>query len=258
MDVDKFAEDLGDGEEEAEAPTPRERYHPEDVATDEDLAAEKVPSTGDASWEAHAAPFLELFKSGPQTMQVIKMHGTRLGVLTKFAEEIVFWLENRGRIESFKRWDGKKTWKLAGTAEPPGKPLPMKEARVAKTPPEWLPTADAAKLLDVASSYLHKLARDGKLKSRQLGDGARAPREFLRSSLIAYQPNFMEPGEEAAPPPKAAKPKKEKPVPREKRAAAAPASSGDLQAQLRWVLDGYELGRFTADQALEQVAELVG
>lgn len=39
-------------------------------------------------------------------------------------------------------------------------------------------------------------------------------------------------------------------------AAAAPAS--DLEAQLRWVVDGHRLGRFSAEQAIDQVVELLG
>lgn len=260
MNVDKLVEDIDDGEE-AEAPTPREKYHPEDIASDEDLAAEKVPATGDASWEDHAAPFMELFKSGPQTMQAIKLYGTRLGVLTKFAEEIVFWLENRGRIEPFKRWDGKKTWKLPGSAEPAGKPLPMKEQRVAKQPKEWISTDDAMKMLDLGRSRVMVLAREGKLKARKIensGVKGRPPWEFLRSSVLEHQLNFLEPGET---PPRTPK-KVVALVPRKPATPAMPRRpapiSGDLAAQLRWVVDGHRLGRFSADQVVEQLAELIG
>lgn len=83
---------------------------------------------------------------------------------------------------------------------PPGpaqsKPA-TKELPVAKKQ-EWMSAEDAAKLLGSKPAQLSVLAADGKIESRkaETDKPGRKPVQYLRSSLIAYQPNFLD-----APPP---------------------------------------------------------
>jgi hypothetical protein len=138
---------------------------------------------------------------------------------------------------------------------------------MARTKEEWISTADAAAFLGCSPSNVLLMAKAGKIKWRKPGNGPRAPLQILRSSLAKHQSDFIStPAPELAEakdtsrkPPKAAKPKKEKRAPartlEEVAERHAPASS--LGAQVRWVIEGVRIQRFTPEQALSEIADVL-
>jgi hypothetical protein len=259
-------------DDDTDTPARRESYDPTDIASDEEAASAKVPPGDDVeAWTKASAPFLELIEQAPQHMKAIKMRAARLRLSTKLAEECVWWLESRGAITKFKRWDGTPCWKLPGAQQPDDERKKQEPERAAKAPTkprsvamakgEWVSTAEAMKLTKMGKSTLCRLGATGLIKSRKAGDGLRAPREFLRSSLMTYQPDFLSSPESDTPPRKqraATKPKKERAVPREAKPNGKPAPTSERSVLAQWVAQGYKLGRITAEEALAQLVELVG
>ncbi len=86
-------------------------FDPNDIATDNDLAADTVPDSKDPIWEEWSAPLIALLKHMPQSMMDLKKTAGRRGSRL-LVEECVYWLESRGHIISYWCSDGKKMWCL--------------------------------------------------------------------------------------------------------------------------------------------------
>jgi hypothetical protein len=113
---------------------------------------------------------------------------------------------------------------------------------------EWISTTEAAEMLGCTTPNVTYLARKGRIKSRRAHP--LAAYEILRSSVVAYRPDFMSSEKKESP---AKKPRAVKHVPEAEADAALPSTVDTI----RWVLEGRELGRFTPEQALDQIADLV-
>jgi hypothetical protein len=262
-DMSLDALDIDDEAAESE-PEPRERYHVDDIASDHELAVEErqVPrSDDDDAWEHLCAPIVAFMSGGPTSLRVIKRWAElqKPRMRTKLAEECVFWLENRGRVVAFKQWDGSKAYRLTGAAasqalEEDNKP---KENTVAK---DWISTADVMKLLGCKQERASYLAVSGKIVSRKNGEGRSAPREYDRTSVIAYRDHekkkgdiLDEPKKKPAKAPPRREPKAIAAKVARKPAAPISAGSGGLAEDLRMLLRCVDRGWLSQDEAFAKL-----
>lgn len=283
MNEDQLLDQIDRGEignvellESGDAPEP-----PEEVERERKPRAKATPAPTAAPPpvteidEEHCAYLLEVVKLEPRHLGTLKIFGTRKNIRGDVVEAVVAHLVRQKRLEPFRHWKKGKCYRLPGTAADataekhgvataaPIPPPKKKEPHVAKAPQEWIPASEAATMLDISRTFANRLAATGKLKGRKVGDGERAPWEVLRSSVIAYAPDFMSDGATPSPPSKEKAVRKvRKPKAIDQVAAKHAKSNGaiaaDVEAQVRWVVDGYKLGRFEPAQALEQIVELLG
>lgn len=244
---------------------------------------------------------LAILKERPTAWLTLRIQLARKLGNEQVVKDVLAWLEQRGKIEPFQNFKNQPAYRMA-TGAPKAKPAPKPAvAAAASRPPsppraaaapaavaasepaprrppplarsarmaqqEWISTADAAKLLGGKSTgYVAKLAQTGKIKAKKDDKhegGGRVPWVYLRSSVLAYQPNLL--GGET-PPPKATK-SKAKPVARKaakktiadvakKHANGTGHANGELEP-VRWVIKGYQIGRLTKEQAAEQLVDVL-
>ena len=130
-----------------------------------------------------------------------------------------------------------------------------------KAAAEWISLEDARKLLGYGLSYVRNIASKGKIESRRGDDGAL---ELSRASCIAYRDAPVERKAKPAAPAAKRKARERKTIEKivkkhtvRKPHIEAAAEAGDWQRSVRWLIDGYRLKQFSADEAMERIAQLV-
>lgn len=135
---------------------------------------------------------------------------------------------------------------------------------------EWISSAEAAQLVGCSVSNVLELAKKDKFETRRVGEGSRAPLEFLRSSVVAYRDAKRKeasardllpatPTKRKAPAPKKSKalvPAAESQLARALEATLVqpqPAALADVRALVRFVDKGW----FSKDDAWAKLRELV-
>lgn len=197
-------------------PAPQHRvYDPNDVADAGEIRrGEKLRADNVDAWETRCAGLVELLRGGPKTKSHIatwahraKVDGERMGM--KLAEECLYWLEARGRVEPFKNFRGEKSYRLTGGVETSALPACL----CARTAPDvnygcpehggtrptitteeeiapmmdndTLNTAEAAALLGIKQSGVVNAVNKGRLKAKRGGRGV--PLQLKRVDVIAYR-----------------------------------------------------------------------
>lgn len=231
------------------------------LAREVDPRSRKPPA--DDSY-AEARRVLDFIALKPVANITVKLHASRFIKDQKRVDRILRDLEADGAIESFKRWDGKKTYRVPGAADPPPPP-PSPTTKETTTMPKpaavWISVEDAMELLGYGRSYVRNIARKGKIESRQTEDGEL---ELSHASCVAYRDAPVERKAKPAAPAAKRKPRPPKTIEKvakkhtvRKPHIEAAAEAGDWQRSIRWLIDGYRLKQFTADEAIERIAQLV-
>lgn len=232
------------------------------------------PPVEDETWEVYADQVLGQL---PAKFVALKdwarraWPGNRGNQPMAILKETLAWLLFHNHIERFRngyrRREVPMTDDLVQTEanQPAGAPeIPVARPKESPMANEWITPADAAKLVGISVDQVRAEARARGWKRRYLGSDPRQGSELWRSDVERYAADRASgkvrtrsrngaSGSTAvkAPPPRRLPTKK----------APTPSTSsvvGDLPRAIRWHVDGVQLGKFTATEALEQIAALVG
>lgn len=224
---------------------PHERIYTPDEIMEMDAKApalieRDLQPRNDRNYEEHAIGVMAFLQMPRRLSEVNEWATTcKPRIPSKLAEEVVFWLELKGKVIR-EKGNGSATYRAA---------TPERLAAIARLAGKkgddmWITREEAAKILGVAGSWFYVPTNTKDVNRKKEGNAYL----YERASVVALASQRA--GTPAAPKRASYAASVAKPKP------AATACPDDYRAHILWVTCGVTLGEFTPEEALKRIEAL--